>query len=422
MRNDDRTSWLAAMMCGLLALANVASGNARQPAGAPQDEQKNERAGPLVERDEAGRVRVKLVSGGGVAVDNRSTGRITVIGWDKDYVEAVATSERGQEYVRSHVRTDSSGAVRIWLKADYASLGDVARLKEKESEKQTSQQPQTPNATATPSPGAQPTPSATPAKIHNSPDLLSLFSRMTLKENDPPLSSDDQPVRIHIEVHVPRYAELEPIRVWRSPVEIKGIEKGVAIQGNRSNIVLDNVGAADVRNGSGLVEISNTGGLVSVMTASGPIRISNASGDVRALSISGTIEIKCARGHVAVSNTEGPITLVGLSGNVVDANSTNSNVYFTGPIRDDGLYLLKSMAGNVEMRTTPGEGFTATLSSYRGGIETDYTLKTNQAQHSPTPNRIIGRFGNGRAQITLDSFDGAVKLKKAGPDEITDCK
>jgi hypothetical protein len=36
--------------------------------------------------------------------------------------------------------------------------------------------------------------------------------------------------------------------------------------------------------------------------------------------------------------------------------------------------------------------------------------------------RLVGRHGNGRAQITLDSFDGKVKLGKLAPGNIKECK
>ena len=53
---------------------------------------------PPVERDAEGRTaRVRLERGGKIEVGNRTTGRIVVRAWDHDYVEAVATSERGTE-------------------------------------------------------------------------------------------------------------------------------------------------------------------------------------------------------------------------------------------------------------------------------------------------------------------------------------
>src|SRR5215208_5734491 len=63
----------------------------------PQSGQKIERAVSSGNSGQEGRVSFKLEPGGHVAVDNRTIGRITIIGWDKDTVEATATSERGVE-------------------------------------------------------------------------------------------------------------------------------------------------------------------------------------------------------------------------------------------------------------------------------------------------------------------------------------
>src|SRR5688572_12436666 len=90
-------------------------------------------------------VKFRLERGGKIAVDNRTTGRIIVIGWDKDFVEAKATSERGAETVRfslevnesverdlsdqRHVTLDSDVAVKsIWVKADYAKRAEPSSI------------------------------------------------------------------------------------------------------------------------------------------------------------------------------------------------------------------------------------------------------------------------------------------------------
>ena len=104
--------------------------------------------------------------------------------------------------------------------------------------------------------------------------------------------------------------------------------------------------------------------------------------------------------------------------------ATNSSVRLSGSIRADGRYHLKSMSGTVEMEIPANSpGFTAALSSYRGGIGTDFPLKTNKpVPTSSTNQRLIGRYGNGQAQITLDSFDGAVKLGKVSVGALKECR
>ncbi len=447
-----------------------ATTRAQQAPGA-QEAQKSVPAGQAAVRDQSGRVSVKLTRGGKVAVGNRSTGRITIVGWDRDTIEATATSERGQEAVRFGIAADSSGT-RILLKADYAGsegielqpeelnvLEDPVTKKGREAEAKARQEAAklrlkaakavreerrkiskgrqkadrqeveiNPSELSSTPPEAQTTPKA--PKAPSLPKAPTGASSYPAPKPPPIIRKPPAPpppighrAEINLVVKLPRYAEIDIIKVSRSDVEVTGIDTPVTVNSDRSSIKLSRVGAAEVRTRSGKVEVDNAGGLVDVITTSGAITVRHAGSDVRALSLRGRIEIRCAQGRVDVSNTEGAIILAGISGDV-DATTTSSEVDFTGGIREDGRYHLKSMSGPVEMSLRANSpGFTAALSSYRGGVETNFSLKTQQLSHtSPVNRRMIGRYGNGRAQITLDSFDGTVKLTKVITGAEKDCK
>jgi hypothetical protein len=356
-----------------------------------------------------GRVSIKLERGDSVAVDNRTTGRITVIGWDKDTVEATATSERGVEAVRVSLK-ETPMMKSILLRADY--------LKRAEDE-----MPRPEPTRAAPAPGAppelQPLPAELPGQIRT-PDPFNYEG-----PSEPPMR-DGQPIEVHLEVRVPRSAQINLIRVMRSPVLVMNVENPIIVLGDRSKIILKNIRDAEVRTRSGDVEVEDAAGLVELVTTSGAVRVQRAQADVRVLSISGNIEIECVRGRVNIDSADGSITLNNIHGDV-EANASNSSVLFTGAIREDGRYHLKTMSGTVEMavRDKP-PGFTAALSSYRGSIENDFQVQLKQSgeqrQEGDINRRLVGRYGNGQAQITLDSFDGKVRLSKLAPGSIKECK
>ncbi|MGH9939690.1 MAG: DUF4097 family beta strand repeat-containing protein [Blastocatellia bacterium] len=385
---------LLAIVAGLLMLSQ-AGASAREAIGA-QEARKPEQSGPEVVRNASGVVSVKFERGGKINLGNRTTAPIVVVGWDRDFIEASAVSDRGAEAVRVNVYPDPLG-LRILLKADYA-----------ESEEN--------RAALAPRQGLD-VPILPPSSLP-APSVGQWL--------DLPPEIFFRPREIFLEVKVPRYAEIEMIMVNRSDVIVSGVETAIAVNGARSAVKLRRVGAAEVKTSSGDVEVDDAAGLVDVITTGGAIVVKNARSDVRALSLSGRIEIQCARGRVDVSNTDGPITLNGVGGDV-SAMATNSHVRFSGPIRAEGRYYLKSMSGAVEMEAPAGSpGFTATLSSYRGGIETDFSLKMSKSAASkgdgPVNRRLIGRYGNGQAQITLDSFDGIVKLSQMAAGALKDCK
>ncbi|HEV2704590.1 MAG TPA: DUF4097 family beta strand repeat-containing protein [Pyrinomonadaceae bacterium] len=436
-----RQSNVASSLALMLILAQVASVvRAQDAAGTPTSPQAKIAAAasvdvPQVERDETGRARVRVERGVRVSVGNRTTGRIVVTGWDRDFIEATATSQNGVEYVSVDAQRDGSSTARILVKADYAREEDrqarraaALEARHREIEQQRAkleawQREVEAHRDSLRNPGASdaPTPAPKPAPTPKAPDetvapLPSLSSQGTERRFGD----------IDLEVKVPRTAEIDVIRVIRSEVEVTGVETAITVNGDRSMVRLRQVGAAEVRTRGGRVEVEGVRGLVDVITSSGAIEVRQAGGDVRALSLSGDVTIRCARGRVDVSNTNGTITLGGIGGDV-EANTTNSEVRFAGAIRDDGRYHLKSMSGSVEMAVAEdAPGFTALLSSYRGAVKSDFALQFKESTgHDPragSGNRLVGRYGNGQAQITLDSFDGSVRLVKLTPGEPRDCK
>jgi DUF4097 and DUF4098 domain-containing protein YvlB len=305
-------------------------------------------------------------------VENRTTGRITVHGWDRDVIEAHAISDRGEE-VLILAQSGDDGSRKVFLKADYVNL----------------ENPETPT------------------------QALDL----------PPRGSDG-PLQIQLEVNVPRYVELELIRVIRSDVEIIGVETPINVIGHSSNLTLKDVGSVEAHTRTGSILIENARGIADVTSSTGAIRVANSRGAVRAVSITGAIEVSCVKGRVDVGNTQAPIELVGIDGDV-EAIASSSSVRFTGPLSGDARYYLKSMSGRVEM-IVPADtrGFNATLTSYRGTVESDFSLRPKPtAQDADTAgHRLSGRFGNGSPQITLDSFEGLVKLTKMASTSKVSCQ
>lgn len=397
----------------LLAVSTLLSASAAASAQRMTTAQEGKKTGSVGSSSVSGpdgRVSLKLERGGHVAVDNRTTGRIRVIGWDGDTIEASATSERGAEAVRFSVKQSNDQFVS--LKADY--------LKRPEDETPAANSPDAPAPTAT-------APTITPptGMTAESPKQIRIPWLSKPDGDMSPPTRDGKPIEVHLEVRVPRYAEIELIKVFRSHVEVTGVETPIIVLGDRSDVVLKGVGRAEVRTRSGSVEIEDVAGYAEVITASGTVRVRRAQGDVRVLSISGNIHIECVRGRVNVDTADGSIVLADIQGDV-DANASNSNVLFTGAIREDGRYHLKTMSGAVEMalRDKP-PGFTAALSSYRGTIENDFQLqvkRTIEPDDASINRRIVGNYGDGQAQITLDSFDGKVKLAKTSAGAVKECK
>ena len=229
---------------------------------------------------------------------------------------------------------------------------------------------------------------------------------------------------ITLNVRMPRYAMLDAIEVRSGDVNVSDIDGPVSISGGSSNITVSRVGALEVRARSGNINVDGVEGLVYIVATSGAIVVRRTKGDVRATSINGDINIQCVRGRVDASNARGGIILNAVEGDV-EASTTDADIHFTGAIRRDGRYRLKSMEGRVIMAIPENSpGFTAVLASYNKDVITSFPVSTDVlAGGSMRVNRrVVVKQGDGLAQITLDSFGQPVYLTKLPSGSANTCR
>lgn len=160
---------------------------------------------------------------------------------------------------------------------------------------------------------------------------------------------------------------------------------------------------------------------VSLSVITGDASITDVSGDIKANVVTGDLKIECAKGQVDARCVSGSIEILGAVTNL-QSESVSGDITFRGEIRAGGTYRLKSLSGEVEMYVQDNApGFTATMTTFSGEIETDFPLKVESNTQSGGNNqRIIGRYGDGQVKVTLDSFSGAARIKKGGA--VKSCK
>ena len=319
--------------------------------------------------NQTNQVSMKLDRGGKVTLTNR-TGAIVITGWDRDTVEAKAID--GTELVPIEV-SDQSSRSRIFLSVPYSG-----------------------------------------------------FRR----------SGD-----VRLDVKLPRYADIESINSQRADIEVTGIDGAVSITSGSGDVRVSSVGSLRINRSQGNLNVNgvkgsftartthgdvlaeNVGGFVDLATTHGNVSVREAGGDLRANSTTGDVQVRCAKGRADVTSANGSVMLTGIAGDL-DAYTANGNVIFTGPIRADGRYRLKTLSGDIRMTIQPEPpGFIATIESYSGEIETHFPLRLETPlRGGPINRRIVGRYGDGGARITLDSFSGSVRIIKGTAASVDQCK
>ena len=244
-----------------------------------------------------------------------------------------------------------------------------------------------------------------------------------------------------LDVKVPRYAEIEMVDMRDGEVDVSDVDGAVVISGRSGEIRARRLGALQVhtisgeilaqdlkgpltaRTTHGEISVDSVQGPVEIATTHGEVTVKNAASDVKVNSASGEIDVRCAKGRVEAITASGSITLVGIGGDV-EANTASGEVFFKGAIRANGRYRLKSVSGEVEMAIQDNPpGFTATLVTYNGEVETVFPLKVTSPLSGGSMNRrIAGTYGDGKAELALDSFNGAVRIIKLGANATEGCK
>jgi hypothetical protein len=207
---------------------------------------------------------------------------------------------------------------------------------------------------------------------------------------------------VMLTIKLPRYAEVESVSTVSGQVVVKEIN-----------------GSVTIRSGSGNVEVEDVNGPVNVTLTHGNVSVRNASGDVHLFALVGELSVQCAQGEVEANNTSGAISLLNVGGSV-EAETTGGSIELTSPLKDGKHYRLKTMSGKVRMGVAAdAPGFTATLSSYRGEVSSDFQLSSDPP--SEANHLLTGRYGNGQAQINLNSFGGNISLERIEPGALSSC-
>jgi len=178
------------------------------------------------------------------------------------------------------------------------------------------------------------------------------------------------------------------------------------------------------------ITIHGTEGSVNASIASGTIVVDGGRGAVSLRSFDGPLELRGARATVKVESTLGPITLSNVVGDVdvrsnshhvtlenVDsrnlrASSISGIVRFSGPLHVDGRYTLTSHSGSVFLRSATPINATFDIASMSGAFRSAIP----HAVISRTRRGIfVARFGNGAAQVTMESFSGGIIIEATSP-------
>jgi len=171
-------------------------------------------------------------------------------------------------------------------------------------------------------------------------------------------------------------------------------------------------GPVEVRTSAGKIMIDGGRGTISVETIDGVIAIRHAQGRITARSSNGAVAIDSSSGDVDALSTTSHVTLTAIETHNLRATSVAGVVRFSGPLFPDGRYDLSSHSGSIWVKAPAPINATVSVATVSGAFSSALPYDVVERRRRGI---FTARFGDGRAQLSLESFNGGIVLERTSP-------
>ena len=97
----------------------------------------------------------------------------------------------------------------------------------------------------------------------------------------------------------------------------------------------------------------------------------------------------------------------------VDASTVNGDIVYDGRIADGGHYSFGTHNGSLSLGIPDSVNATFTIRTYQGSFSTDLPLSGVSRADLERGKKVTTALGNGSADVSLESFGGSIRLRKA---------
>ena len=186
-------------------------------------------------------------------------------------------------------------------------------------------------------------------------------------------------------------------------LDLSGVYADVNVAGARGPVNVETV--------QGSVHVTGGQGLVSLRSVEGEVTLSGASGRIDVHSVNDDVSVTDSKGEIVAESVNGEIVLQRVDASSLEATTVNGDVGYDGPIRSGGRYELSSHNGDVTIAMTPQTSATISVSTFNGEFESAFPVTLRETRKG---RRFSFTIGGGSAQVSLESFQGTVRLVRPG--------
>ena len=163
---------------------------------------------------------------------------------------------------------------------------------------------------------------------------------------------------------------------------------------------------------SGRIEVSGVQGDLSLRAFRGPIIVTGTRGTVIAESAMDSVTLREVVGDVQAKSNSHHVTLTDVDSRNLRASSIAGVIQFSGPLHEDGRYTFTSHSGSVFVRTPLPVNATVAVATVGGAFASSIPYTVSERRRATI---FTARFGNGGAQVSLESFSGGLILEELKP-------
>jgi DUF4097 and DUF4098 domain-containing protein YvlB len=188
------------------------------------------------------------------------------------------------------------------------------------------------------------------------------------------------------------------------PVKVEGTYNFITIDGSQAEVSAETV--------QGDVIVKGGSGVVTAKSVQGEVQVEGAKGKVTVSSVNEQIKITDTSGEISAETVNGAITMSGIDSKSVDATTVNGTIRYEGRLADGGHYSFGTHNGDLLVTVPENSNATFTVRSYNGGFSTDLPMEYDRSKMN-RGRRTTLTLGNGSADVSLETFGGGIRLRKA---------
>jgi Putative adhesin len=190
------------------------------------------------------------------------------------------------------------------------------------------------------------------------------------------------------------------------PLTIDGQFNDVTVEGVQGDVAVETV--------RGDIVLKGTSGAVEASTIEGEIVVDGARGKISLSSVNEGIKVSGTSGELSAETTNGSITLTRMTASSIEAATVNGDISYEGTLVDKGGYNLQTHNGDILVTVPEGSNATFSVRTYNGEFATSLPLKGPDRSEVKPGKRAIYTLGTGSADVELESFGGAIQLRRTG--------